>query len=80
MLGNFHALVVICFLFSNKRFQNILSGELSECQMVWNQIMTDILSVLIWFQTVRKGYQQTTKFAAIKERVNPNSTKVSSSS
>ena len=27
------------------------------------------MSVLIWVQTVCKGYQQTTKFAASKERV-----------
>ena len=37
--------------------------------MVWIQIRTDILSVLIWVQTVCKGYQQTTKVAARKERV-----------
>ena len=28
---------------------------------------TDILSVMIWVQTVCKGYQQTTKFAASKK-------------
>ena len=37
--------------------------------MVWVQIRTDILSVLIWVQTLCKGYQQTTKVAASKERV-----------
>ena len=31
-----------------------------ECQTVWIQIRTDILSVLICVQTVCKGYQQTT--------------------
>ena len=31
------------------------------CQTVWIQIRTDILSVLIWVQTVCKCYQQTTK-------------------
>ena len=41
-----------------------LSGTLSECQRVWIQIRTDVLSVLIWIQTVCKGYQQVTKFAA----------------
>ena len=41
---------------------------LSECQMVWIQIRTDILSVLIWVQTVSKGYQQTTKVATSKKR------------
>ena len=29
-----------------------------------------LLSVLIWIQTVCKGYQQKTKVAASKERVN----------
>ena len=38
--------------------------------MVWTQIRTDNLSVLIWFQTVCKGYQQTTKFADNKEMIN----------
>ena len=38
-----------------------LSGTLSECQTFWIQISTDILSVLIWVQTVCKEYQQTTK-------------------
>ena len=41
-------------------------------QMVWIQIRTDrmILSVLISVQTVCKCYQQNTKVAASKERVN----------
>ena len=38
--------------------------------MVWNQIRPDILSGLIWDQTVCKGYQQTTKAATSGERVN----------
>ena len=33
--------------------------------------MNDALSVLIWVQTVCKGYQQTTKVAASKERGEP---------
>ena len=50
-------------------FKN-LSGTLSENQKVWIQIRNNILSVLIWDQTVCKGYQQTTKVAARKkERV-----------
>ena len=40
--------------------EKIQSGIQSECQTVWVQIRTDILSVLIWVQTVCKGYQQTT--------------------
>ena len=41
--------------------------------MVWIQIRTDILSVLIWVQTVCKGYQHPAddKVAACKERVKP---------
>ena len=33
---------------------------LSECQPVWIKIRPDILSGLIWVQTVCKGYRQTT--------------------
>ena len=46
-------------------FQINLSITLSECQTIWIQIRT----ILIWVQTVYKGYQQTTKVAASKERV-----------
>ena len=38
--------------------------------MIWIQIRTDILMVLIWVQIVFKSYQQTTKVGASKERVN----------
>ena len=48
-------------------FTKNISGTLSECQTVWIQIRTDILSVLIWVQTVYKGYQLTIKVAARKE-------------
>ena len=50
-------------------YKKNLSGTLSECQKVWIQIRADILLVLIWVQTVYKGYQQTTKVSASKERV-----------
>ena len=53
------------FTFSKKK----IPGALSECQTVWIQIRTNILSVLIWVQTVCKGYQQTTKLTASKEGV-----------
>ena len=56
--------------YSKLSFKKNRSGTLSECQTVWIQIRTDILSVLIWVQTVCKQYQLTTKFAASKERVN----------
>ena len=55
----------------NQIFQTFLSGAQSECQKVWIKIMTDVLSVLIWVQTVGKGYQQTTENAATKERGEP---------
>ena len=38
--------------------------------MILVQIRTDILMVLIWVQTVCKGYQQMTKVATCKARVN----------
>ena len=40
--------------------KNDLSGISVECQVVWIQIMPDILSGLIWVQIVCKGNQQTT--------------------
>ena len=55
--------------FQNKLILRILSGTLSESQIVWIQIRTDILSVLIWVQNVCKGYQQMTKFAGSMQRV-----------
>ena len=66
MLGNFHAFVVHSLL----TFQKVLSGTLSECQMVWVKIRTDILSVLICVQTICQDYQKTTKGTASKERGN----------
>ena len=54
-------------LFQNELFQKILSGALSECQIVWIQIRTYILLVLIWVQTVYNGYQQMTNVTASKE-------------
>ena len=45
--------------FSKSLFKKILSGIPSECQTVWIQIRPDILSGLIWVQTVYDGYQQT---------------------
>ena len=56
-------------LLSYADFKNNLSGTLSECLTAWIQIRTDILSVLIWIQTVCKCYQQTTKVTARKKRV-----------
>ena len=46
--------------FLNQLFGKIISGILSECQRVWILIRPDVLSRLIWVQTVCQGYQQTT--------------------
>ena len=53
--------IVVCRFFQKHFFLKILSGTLSEYQTVWIQIRTDILWILIWVQTVRKGYQKMTK-------------------
>ena len=53
---------------SKLTFSKILSGTLSECQIAWIQIRNHILSGLICIQTDSKDYQQTTKFAAGRQR------------
>ena len=56
--------------FQNQFFKKIILSEtLSECQTVWIQIRTNIVSVLIWVQTVCKDRQQITKVATSKGRV-----------
>ena len=57
------------------KLKKILSETLLECQTVWIQIWTNVLSVLTWVQTVCKGYQQTRKVTASKERVNFSKTR-----
>ena len=52
--------------FSKLTSSNIISRTLWEFQTAWTNT---ILSVLIWVQTVCKGYQQMIKVAASKERV-----------
>ena len=48
-------LFFVNFFFQNKPyFSQILSGTWSECQIVWIQITTDVLLVLIWVQTICK--------------------------
>ena len=42
-------------------FLKILSGTLSECQTVWIQIRNERKSVLIFVQTVCKGYKRMAK-------------------
>ena len=62
MLGNF-----VCFFLSSVDFLKInffkrnLSGIPAECQRVWIKIRPDMLSGLIWVQTVCNGYKQMTK-------------------
>ena len=56
----FHAFLCLLIFFQNKLFRKIFSGIPSECQTNWIQIRPDILSGLIWVQSVCKGYQQTT--------------------
>ena len=68
MLGNFACFFVVCgFFFKINFFKINLAGIPSECQTVWIKIRPDILSRLIWIQTVCKGYQQMTKVATSGE-------------
>ena len=53
-LGNVSCFFVVCCFFRNQFFQKILSGIPSKCQTDWIQIRPDILSGLIWVQTVCK--------------------------
>ena len=48
---------VSCSCFCLLTLKKTFSGTLSECQTVWIQIRTDIMSVLIWVQTFCKGYR-----------------------
>ena len=49
------------FLSSVDFFQNHLFRKFFQCQTLWIQIRPDILSGLIWVQTVCKAYQQMAK-------------------
>ena len=57
---NLHSLLSSADFFQNRLFRKILSGIHSQCQTVWIQIRPDVVSSLIWVQTVCKSYQQTT--------------------
>ena len=48
------------FFFKINVFWKIISAIPSECQRVWTRIRPDIMSDLIWVQTVCKDYQQMT--------------------
>ena len=61
LLGNFACFLLSAdFFFEINYFEKIILGIPSECQTVWIQIRPDILSGLIWVQTVCQGYQQMT--------------------
>ena len=69
MLGNFSSfwcrlLTFFKINFFKKNFRNTI-----RCQTIWSRSKTNVLWVLIWVQTVCKGYQQTTKVTASMERV-----------
>ena len=51
----------LLIIFQNQSLRKIISGIPSVCQTVWIQIMPDVLSGLIYVQTVCKGDQQTTQ-------------------
>ena len=53
---NFPALLFSAEFFQNYPFRNIFSVIQSKCQTVWIQIRPDVLSGLIWVQTVGKSY------------------------
>ena len=64
ILGIFSCFYSCLLNFYNKKN---LSGTLPGFQTVWINSTTDVLSVLIWAQTVCKFYQQKTKVASRKE-------------
>ena len=71
---NKNSSLILCIIFlspadffQNQLFRKILSETQSDSQTVLIQIRTDIVSVLIWVQTVCKGYQQTTKLNLLVE-------------
>ena len=55
--------------FKINTFKILFQEHYQSAKTVWIQFRTDILSVLSRIQTVCKGYHQTTKVAASKERV-----------
>ena len=70
MLGNFACFFVAYGFILRLNFSKKISGIPSRCQTVWMEIRPDVLSGLIWIQTVCKGYQQMTKVATSGEGVN----------
>ena len=60
--GNFSFLSSADF-FKNQLFRKIILGIPSECQTDWIQISPDTVPGLICFQSVSKGFEQTTLVA-----------------
>ena len=56
----FQAFLSSADFFQYQLFRKNLSGIPSECQTDWIQTRPDVLSGLIWVQSVCKGYEQTT--------------------
>ena len=54
-----HVFLSSAFFFKINYFKEIFL-EYHQCQTYWIQFRPDIWSGLIWFQTVSKGYKQTT--------------------
>ena len=69
ILVNFSCLRCCLLTFLKVTFsKKNLSGTLSECLTALIQIRTDVMSILIWVETVCKSYQQMTIVMASKER------------
>ena len=70
-LGSFECSLLSAFFFFSKLtfLINHFRKISSERQTVWKQIRPDIMSGLIWDQTVCEGYPQTTKVAARGKKV-----------
>ena len=64
----YYLVIFACFIcglliFHNQLFKKNLSGIPLECQIDWIQIRPDILSGMVWVQTVCKSYQQMTLYS-----------------
>ena len=71
MLGHFNTFMSSADFFPKSTFSiNFYRNPIRRWQTVCIQFRTDVLSVLTRVQTVCKDYQQATKVAAGKERVN----------
>ena len=60
LLGNFSCFFWCLLIFFKIIFFEKFFQEYHQCQIVWIQIRPDILSGLIWVETICKGYQRST--------------------